>query len=492
MNKVFLILLILVSLSLAVEGVSPEPRFLEVDISPGEDKITFPSDFEEIFHEPYQEFLRRSSDTPYLSLKLYGSPDTWLRANGRLNKDPYSLSISARRAKINGSTTNFASIAGEAVKYIDRFPIDGFVELAYAERAFLDLKPRHVHGRGRLRFTVPLEQDVIALIIDGYGSQWEHLAHYRQVGIDARLAHQHHFGTYFGEEIILHAGYQMSQITSLPSLSHRLLQVRAGLFYKRGVFLGRVGLTSADSYGQSITAPFLEMWIDHHSLRTSITYSESIVFPRWGELSRHSLAEGEIFGYLDPMFEPDPTLPEEKHRTIHVYGSLEPFQKSKLSFSGKYTVADDHVYPIMEDGEKRFASNNANFINFGAGFSTDFESFTNGLFVEVNYERLPDEGRFLPFVPRWSLIDSVKYTHNEKLGLFLTAGLAEGIRHDLYYPEADGEDVEGMKLVTAGLNYHIKDFIVSIHAENLAGEIYDRYGYKYPPQIFFGLGYKKK
>ncbi len=489
MKKLFLLLLA-IAVGLGVEGVLPDPQFVEIDLMPRRDEITFPQDFEEIFHEPYKEFLRQSGDVPLLSARLSGSPDTWLRANGRLNKDPWALAISARRAKVDGSTTNFASLSTETVQRIGQFPLDGYVDLGYAERAVAFEKPRHITGRGRIRFTVPLEQDVFALILDGYGSQWEHLTHYKQGGLDGRLAHQHHFGTYFGEEIILRGAYQLSQISGLPSISHRLLQVRAGFFYKRGVFLGRLGLTSADSYNHSLTAPFIEMWIDHHSLRTSITYSENIRFPHWRELSDHSLAEREVFGYLDPVFEPSPDLPEEKNKNIHVYGSFEPFPKNRLSFQGSYIMAVDHVYPVLQDGNMVFTSGDVDFINFGAGIKSNLSPVKNSFSLEVNYERLPDGGRFLPFVPRWSVIDTLRYTHNEKLGFFLSAGLAEGIRHQLYYPEGDVEDVEGMQLLTAGINYRYKDFVISAHGENLLGPVYDRYGYEYPTQLFLGVGWE--
>ncbi len=486
----FWLLLLGAFICFGVEGVLPDPRFLEIGLDPGRDKITFPQDFEEIFHDSYRQLLTASDKTPLLTARLTVSPDTWLRANGRLNKDPWALAISARRAKIDGSTTNFASLSGETVQFIADFPLDGMLELGYAERAVAFEKPKHLSGRGRIRFTVPLDQDVFALIMDGYGSQWEHLNTYQQAGLDGRLAHQHHFGTYFGEEIILRAGYQLSQISSMPSVSHRVLQVRAGFFYKRGVFLGRLGLTSADSYNHSLTAPFIEMWIDHHSLRTSLTYTENIRFPMWREISSHSLTEREVFGYIDPVFEPSPDLPEEKNKSIHLYGSVEPFPNNRLSFNARYIMAEDHTYPILLEGNETFTTSSVDFINLGAGLRSDYDGFSNAVLLEVNYERLPDGGKFLPYVPRWSVIDSLKYSINDKWGVFLSTGMSEGIRHQLYYPESDPADVEAAKHLTIGADYRYRDFIITLHAENLLGSVYDRYGYEYPTQLFLGVGWQ--
>lgn len=464
----------------AVEGVLAEPEFIELELESGEDYITFPSDFEQIFHKPYQNYLQQADSGKIFHAYAEGSSNLDAILGAEYEMQNAFASFDFKRNNHDFFTKDHANLFGNGTFQIGNFPVDGFLELDYFRKRYSLYYPRTANGIGSIRMIMPFQNDVVAFDLDGFGSHRQTNKKFKELAGDFRIMHQHHFGTYFGEEVILRGKYHLQNEGDFPYNKYRLLSSRAGLFLKYGVFLLRLGLKSSGSYSENLTSPFVEFWVDHHSIRASIAYNEEIQSPGYGKISDKRPEVVYPIG-----------MPEEVNRELKVFGSLLIDHDNTIRFDAKLMNSQNHIFPVSSNSDTLYLDNrDANIANARICIETDYDFINNKFAFEYDYSRLTNDGEFLPLRPRFSVIDSFDIPLGNDFSADGYLGYRDGIYRQLQFTAGTEPDYEEAILLGIGLKYQCKKFLFNISADNLAGDIVDYQGFLHPLEIFVGISYQ--
>lgn len=438
-----LLLLSIAPILLAVEGVSPSPDFLEPELKPLQERITFPTDMEQFFHKPFVRFLSSQKPADTLQGFLCGGPqsgrgflhlrtdDITLDGNGYILKGDY-----ATKRNVSATASTVHLIAG-------KLPSEIRLNGGYSAKRWGIYSPNTMSASGRGNVMLALPADVIALHLEGDGLSLHSNANYQQASGGMTVFNQHHFSDNFGEEVRLSAQMGISRMAGTDWYRHRVLSAQVNLLGHTEHIVGRLGIRSESGYFSAVTVPTLQLWLRYYPLELSITYDGAV------EIARYDARNPEV------AFEPflmDTRIP---HR-LTAKGFYNIGKGNSVIGKANHSITEHYHYIAQEntDAPLVIKTTDAELSSVSFSLSSVSDNFSNSLSLLARRFRFKDSGLYIPLVPRMELSDTV----SARLGI-ATIWLSG------YYRSAT--EIAAMKDISAGAGVAIGNWHISARLENL-------------------------
>jgi hypothetical protein len=223
---------------MGIEGVNPEPVFFEPGMPQPSDITTFPSDFEDIYHPEYLNHLFSQKEQRLLRVNLYASNPVSSNLVAILRLNRYSFGVKAEYNRTEETRTKEASLGGKTLLFEKSIPTRAAFDLRY-NSFWYNSKAELVSAGISSRSVLPFSSDVVALDFNSGGALWKpddllmmSYPEAKDIHAWARLRHQHHFATFFGEEVEISAGYLLGKDALNSWQSHRLFSFLAVFSFK--------------------------------------------------------------------------------------------------------------------------------------------------------------------------------------------------------------------------------------------------------------------
>jgi len=459
------------SVVFSVEGFYPEPSFKEISLDPARQTVTFPMDFEELFHTPYKNFLRNSydNDRDYYHISLSERLNT--SASIDLIRDEHDFSLNINHWKNSDVTKNSVDAKSLYIREVKDNPLYLAMFLSFDNSHYDFYKSNLLISTLLSRYLLTLDENCFDL-----RGGVKYLSHSRssksqEFMLDGSFKYQHLFSRYFGEDITIASSY--IYIDGSDIIRHRKLSLNASFFYHRDIYLLKLGVNTAMSHKKNIGSPYIESRIDSHRLKLTLAYSSDLAIPEYSEIAKNN-----------PEVKFEAHLPVMKERKISFEGVYKLNKNNLLRAQCSYANIDDYSFFAnpAENDMKYFDITSADSRLFDVSliYENRMKRLNNLIAANMKRYTLYKEKLYLPYIPLFEITDTLHIDLDKKWQLSTVLGFRDGIRNNLYWYTDSDPDYKASMLFNLGISYRFEKFSLCLNFENIAGMVYDYMGYKHP------------